>query len=296
MGIKRGVSLYSYQQSEFFHIMNWKDQLREVATNLGGATGIEIINEATIRDYPFPSESFYFDWNNEMARWGLTAVTMDTYLDTLQFRDHVMNHAETAERIKYDLRIAKKMGFQNMRLVHNVPFESIEMALPLAEELDIRITNEIHAPAHIKPKMRGKIMFVGSDWSYRAAADVAFIKRTGTKHYGLQPDFGIFQHSPSRVQLEYSLREFLDEKAAAKAADDLLTRWSKVDANDKAEKADFDNYVLITYPDLTNTMFYEALFSGMTAQPEDLLEIAPYIYCVHGKFYKMSEIDGRPGQ
>ena len=41
--IKRGVSLYSYQQAEFFHQMTWKDELREVATNLNGADGIEIM-------------------------------------------------------------------------------------------------------------------------------------------------------------------------------------------------------------------------------------------------------------
>ena len=57
MGIKRGVSLYSYQQNQFFRKMTWKDMLREVATNLDGATGIEIISEATVQNYPFPAKS-----------------------------------------------------------------------------------------------------------------------------------------------------------------------------------------------------------------------------------------------
>ena len=150
--IKRGVSLYSYQQNEFFHQMTWKDELREVATNLRGADGIEIISECTIPHYPMPPESFFYEWNNEMARWGLTAVTMDTYVDTLQFRNHVLTVEECAERLKYDLRLAKKMGFRNMRLCHNVPMASVRLALPLAEELDIRMTNEVHAPSPIKPK------------------------------------------------------------------------------------------------------------------------------------------------
>jgi sugar phosphate isomerase/epimerase len=146
MAIKRGVSLYSYQQNDFFHKMTWKDMLREVALNLNGADGIEIINEQTIPQYPMPPESFYFEWNNEMARYGLKAVTMDTYIDTLQFRDHVMTYAEAAERIKYDLRIAKKMGFSIMRLCHHTPYQSVELALPLAEELDIVMTNECVFP------------------------------------------------------------------------------------------------------------------------------------------------------
>ena len=61
MGIKRGVSLYSYQQAQFFRQMNWKDMIREVREHLG-TDGIEIIDEATIRDYPFPSEQFIYDF------------------------------------------------------------------------------------------------------------------------------------------------------------------------------------------------------------------------------------------
>ena len=102
--IHRGVSLYSYQQHEFFHTMTWKDELREVATNLRGADGTEIISECTIPHYPFPPESFFFAWRNELARWGLKAVTMDCYTDTLQFRDHVLTYGECAERLERSVR------------------------------------------------------------------------------------------------------------------------------------------------------------------------------------------------
>ena len=52
MAIKRGVSLYSYQQEEWFGRWTWRDQLKEVALNLDGADGVELINEATIPHYP----------------------------------------------------------------------------------------------------------------------------------------------------------------------------------------------------------------------------------------------------
>lgn len=285
MGIKRGVSLYSYQQSEWFGKMTWKDQLREVATNLGGANGIEIISEATVPQYPMPPESFYFDWNNEMARWGLKAVTMDCYLDTLQFRDHVMTHAETAERLKYDLRIAKRMGFENIRLVHNVPFESIAMALPLAEELNVRMTNEIHAPAPIKPRIDKT-----QQWGTRCAEDIAFAVKHNTKHYGVQPDMGIFQYRPSRVQLGYSLRGHVSEAAAEAACDEIFALWD-------SEGFDaVDEYFHKNFKPLTEGRHYRYLMANFCARPEDLFDIAPYIYCIHGKFYQMTEIAGKPGQ
>ena len=283
MGIKRGVSLYSYQQSEWFGKMTWKDQLREVATKLGGATGIEIISEATVPQYPMPPESFIYDWNNEMARWGLKAVTMDCYLDVIQFRDHLMTSAEAAYRLKYDLHLAKKLGFENIRLVHNVPFEAIEMALPVAEELNVRMTNEIHAPGSIRPRPERQ-------WGVRASEDLEFIQRTGTKHYGLQPDMGIFQYRPSKVQLGYTLRGYVDKETSLRITDEFYAIW---DAKGEEEAI---AYVLSQCPQLRDDPSYTYDFSGLSSKPEELRDIAPYIYCIHGKFYQMTEIPGKPGQ
>ncbi len=280
--IHRGVSLYSYQQHEFFHTMNWKDELREVATNLNGADGIEIISECTIPNYPFPDESFIFAWRNEMARWGLKAVTMDTYLDTLQFRDHVMTHAETAERLKYDLELAHKMGFENMRLCHNVPLQSVEMVLDLAEKLNVRMTNEIHSPSPIKPKR-------GVNWGETVARDVAFIQKTGTKYYGLQPDMGIFAARPSRIVVAAQMRTFMSKEKADECSWDVINHVTE-DGLDAARE-----YVRATYPELANGRTWDFMFRGMAADPLDLYDIFPYIYCIHGKFNEMTEIPGEPG-
>ena len=114
MAIKRGVSLYSYQQEQFFGQMDWKAQIKEVHDNLR-TDGIEIINESVIPQYPFPSEVFIADWNETMARYNMKAITMDVYLDTMRFRDHVMNYAEAAELLKMDIKLAAAMGFQNVR-------------------------------------------------------------------------------------------------------------------------------------------------------------------------------------
>ena len=142
MGIKRGVSLYSYQQAQFFRQMNWKDMIREVREHLG-TDGIEIIDEATIRDYPFPSEQFIYDFREYIARYNMKAVTMDIYMDVHQFRDHVMNIQEVAERLKNDIRLAARLGFANVRPLCAVPIEAIELALPTAEKYNVRMGKEI---------------------------------------------------------------------------------------------------------------------------------------------------------
>ncbi len=281
--IHRGVSLYSYQQNDFFHTMDWKAQLREVATNLNGADGIEIISECTIPRYPMPPESFFFEWNNEMARWGLKAVTMDTYTDTLQFRDHVLTIEECAERLKYDLTLASKMGFQNIRLCHNVPMRSVQLALPLAEKLGIVMTNEVHAPSPIKPKR-------GVNWGETVARDVAFIERTKTEFYGLQPDMGIFQDKPCRVTIAYQLRATMSKEDADTISREIVQAYDEMDIDS------FKLHVEKIAPDLMKGRMAGHLFRGAAADPLDLYDIIPYIKCIHGKFYEMTEIPGKPGQ
>ena len=206
--IKRGVSLYSYQQAQFFKQMSWKDQIVEVHDNLK-CDGIEIIDEAVICDYPFPSEQFIFDWNNFMARYDMNAVTMDIYMDVHQFRDHVMTHKEAAERLKNDIKIAAKLGFKNVRCLCLVPIDVIEMALDTAEKYNVRIGKEIHAPLPIKLRedrpRPTKGMAAALD--YRMADQIIELaQRTGSKHVGLVPDFGIFQHSPTQISIDYEKR------------------------------------------------------------------------------------------
>ena len=145
MTVQRGVSLYSYQQTQFFGILNLWEQIREVREGVG-TDGIEIISQQSIKGYPFPSNAFVDKWHETMTRYGMTAVAYDPHLDVLQFRDHVMDHDESAERLKRDIRIAHRLGFGIVRTHSSMPLEVQLKALPLAEELGMRMALEIHAP------------------------------------------------------------------------------------------------------------------------------------------------------
>lgn len=288
MAIRRGVSLYSYQQAQFFKQMTWKDMIVEVHDALK-ADGIEIIDEAIIRDYPFPSEQFIFDWNNFMARYDMKAITMDVYLDVHQFRDHIMNYKEAAERLKNDIKLAARLGFKNVRALCLVPIEVIEMALDTAEKYDVRIGKEIHAPLPIKPgskKQPTKGMAAALD--FRMAEQIMELAdRTGSKHVGLVPDFGIFQHSPSQVSIDYCKRH-----AKIKESIDFILENSRNYNYDEMisvldEKYPGHNLDMMT---IERMSLYES-----SAKPEDIIDIIPYIISIHGKFYNMTEIPGKPG-
>ena len=175
------------------------------------------------------------------------------------------------------------MGFQNIRLCHNVPIKSVEMALPLAEKYDIRMTNEIHSPSPIKPKR-------GVNWGETVARDVAFIEKTGTKHYGLQPDMGIFQAKPARVVVAAQCRTFMSKEAADEAS------WDIVNYRDEHTSEETQAYAAEKYPELMTSRARDFMFRGVAADPLDLYDIYQYIYCIHGKFNEMTEIPGKPGQ
>ncbi len=284
MSIKRGVSLYSYQQEQFFKKLSVKDQIKEVHDNLH-TDGIEIIDEAVIKGYPFPSEEFIYDWNSYMARYNMKAVTMDIYLDVHQFRDHVMNHREAAERLKNDIKLAAKLGFKNVRSLCLVPIDVIEMALPTAEKYDVKIGKEIHAPLPIKPGQKTAIDPVMDPRMVDQIIELA--ERTGSKHVGLVPDFGIFQHSPTDLAVAYYKRHFNPDMV------DFIMEQNKL----KAPSTDVMKMIDEKFPGHgLNFMTLNSLcLHESSAQPEDIKDIIPYIVSIHGKFYHMTEIEGKPG-
>ena len=288
MAIKRGVSLYSYQQAQFFKKMTWKDQIVEVHDNLK-TDGIEIIDEQLIRNYPFPSDEFIYDWNNFIARYNMQPVTMDIYLDVHQFRDHVMNHREAAERLKNDIKLAARMGFKNVRPLCLVPIDVIEMALETAEKYDVRMGKEIHAPLPIRPgakKQPTKGMAAALD--FRMTDQIIELEqKTGSKHVGLVPDFGIFQHSPSQVAIDYAKRHTKNPDII-----DFILEHSR-----EYEYDDLDALLAEKFPghDLNMGTIERMSLHESSAKPEDIIDVIPYIVSMHGKFYNMTEIPGRPG-
>ena len=291
MGIKRGVSLYSYQQAQFFKKMNLRDMIVELHDVLG-CRGVEIIDEATIRQYPFPSESFYSEWHDLMQEFDMQPVTMDIYLDTLQFRDHVMTHQEAAERLIRDIGIAAKMGFQNVRSLCSVPIDVIEMALPAAEEHGVRIGKEIHAPFDIKTNTFDRYLAKGGfPRNPRMCEEIIELAdRKNSKFVGLVPDMGIFQHSINRPQKEYMVRH-----GARRDVIDLVEQIAQTGIRNPkwAEEIVLDTIPGLSKKDL-GPCFMVHMFSNVKGQ--DLTDIVPYIVSIHGKCYELTEVEGMPGE
>lgn len=311
--IKRGVSLYSYQQAQFFKELDLEGQIREVGTNLFGADGIELLDEMGLKKYPNPPKEFFGQWFSWMEKYNTTPVTMDVFCDVLQFRDHVMSISECADRLKQDIRLAKNLGFKNVRTLATTPVEVMIEALPVAEECDIRLGKEIHAPIPLNGQFVNEI--------------VEYCQKTGTKHLGIVPDWGIFAYRPSEVTLDWYVRQ-----GAKRESCDLVTEIcmdNYLGKSDELNNIDlslysagnvesmFHRYLkhgdapkdLIPafnkmqsmirnhvpgYTEIDFEVMGQALLLSRT-KAEDLKELMPYVVSIHGKFYNMSEVPGKPG-
>ncbi|NMO91733.1 xylose isomerase [Actinomycetospora sp. TBRC 11914] len=310
--MKRGVSFYSYQQSQFFRELDLESQIREVGEALPDADGVEIVDEMSLR-YPDPGDEFVARWFDWMDRYGTTPVTMDVCMDVLQFRDHVMTYEECADRLRRDIRLAERLGFRNVRVLSVVPLEVMLSALPLAEELDVRLGKEIHQPMPLEGRQVTEI--------------VEHVERTGTRHLGIVPDFGIFGWRPSEVQLAWFERRGASPAATAAAVElaELLRAGKapvgavdmsfstagnlRVDVKRFLTTGEVDPAFADTFrgvkaftesrvddpAEIDHTVVFEALMLSNTSG-DTLRELVPHVVSVHGKFNNMSEIPGRPGQ
>ena len=285
MAIKRGVSFYSYQQAQFFGEMDWKDTCKELHDNLH-CDGVEIINEATVPGYPFPSKEFIGDWNNTMARYNLQPVAFDGFLDTMRFRDHVLNHREASELLKLDLQLAHDMGFKHIRTMTGLPTDVIEGALDTAEKLDVGIAWEIHLPIPIRPNPTIKGLFCERPGT-AVEETVEFIKKTGTKKVGFVPDMGIFNRGPYIDGIERELRHMDPDLAKEiRVVYESLYPMNLNKLGDEIEK-NFKGKL---------TPAQERAFKwNKCADPSDLIPILPYVFSLHGKCHDMIEIPGQPG-
>lgn len=184
--LKFGVSTYSYT-GDIYTLVGLDEVLADVADL--GATGIEILCEGNIPGYPTPDAAWIDTWHGLLATHGLTATNYGSWIDTELWHDRSLTAVEAAEQLHTDLRLAHRLGFTSIRPKfgvttwdldpHPIWSETVERSLDLAAELDVVICPEIHAPTPIKhPVTQGY---------------VDFIERTGTDHFKLLIDTGIFQ-------------------------------------------------------------------------------------------------------
>ncbi len=184
-----GVSLYSYN-NEYGVTMTLDDCVEDVADL--GATGLEILGETHIADYPNPSASWIDAWFARLEKFALTPTCYGSWVDTRRFGTRPITVDEAIWQLETDIRLAATLGFSMLRPKLGVITDDLEpdpvwepaalAVLDLAAEKNIVICPEIHWPTVIKSKVVDDFL--------------ALIERTGSPHFRLLLDTGVFQQKP----------------------------------------------------------------------------------------------------
>ena len=262
--VKRGVSLYSYQEEYFLRKMTL-EQCIATSAELG-ANGIESLAEQMMPGFPRLSDAFYDQWHQWMAKYGTTSVCHDMFLDTKRHKDRLLTQDECVESMVRDLKHAARLGCKVMRVLVFVSPELLERCLPYAEQYDVRMGIEVHSP-----------WTLDHPWIQR---HVEMFQRTRTRHAGFVPDMGIFTKRIPRVVRDKFLRQGANERIINYVCEayeaGVLCEYICAEARNMGGKP-------------LDIAFAEQSRHNVYSNPKRLLEFMPYIFHIHAKFYEMMD-------
>ena len=178
--IKRSVSLYSYQDSYYMGALDLEGCLRE--TSKAGATGVELLAETMIKQFPNPiyTEEFQAQWKEWMKKYNLTPTCYDAFLENHIYDNRMLSLGEQVEMMQRDLKCASILGFSCIRTLVSTPIDVIEGSLAYAEEVGVKIGLEVHAPFSLN-----------SSWA-QGYLDRLSGNDSKFKYFAFIPDMGIF--------------------------------------------------------------------------------------------------------
>lgn len=264
--IKRGVSLYSYQNETFQGKMTLEDCIRTSAEL--GAKGIEIIGEQTFWGWPEcgVAQADVDTWHRLIKQYDCTPVSHDFMLDYKRYKGREMPFDEQVASVKNDVDFGARLGMKYIRALVSIAPEVLVAAAPYAEEKGIKILIEVHAPLHFD-----------HPWIIRHAE--AF-EKSGSDALGFLPDMGMFLFAFPPVWKEKFLRIGVPKNIA-----------------DYVEKAYEDRvlseYVILNVQQMGGTgpaiAMAETLRHNAAFEPRRMLDYMHRIHNVHGKFYQMNE-------
>jgi sugar phosphate isomerase/epimerase len=262
--IKRGISLYSFQEEYFLRTMTLEQCIAK-ASELG-ALGIESLAEQMMPGFPHLSDQFYDQWHGWMAQYGTVSVCHDMFLDTKRYKHRLLTEQECIDSIVRDLKHANRIGATVMRVLVFVDPELLAKCIPYAEQYNVKMAVEVHAP-----------------WSFDHPWMMRYmdmIERTKTRHIGFIPDCGIFTKRLPRVVRDKALR--------SGATESILDYVSQA-----YESGILAEYVIFEARKMGGNAvdmgYAESCRHNVWSHPKRLLEFMPYIFHIHAKFYEMQD-------
>jgi sugar phosphate isomerase/epimerase len=263
--IKRGVSLYSFQNETFQGKMSLEDCIRTSAEL--GARGIEIIGEQTFWGWPEVGveQDAIDNWHSLIAKYDCVPVSHDYMLDYKRYKDRPMPFEEQVASVRKDIDFGAALGMPFIRSLVSIAPEVLVAAAPYAEEKGIKLLTEVHAPLHFD-----------HPWIIRMAE---MFQKSGSPALGFLPDMGMFLKKFPPVWAE----KFKRMGVPANIADYIVKAY---------EDRTLSEYVILDVQNMGGTGpaigMAETLRHNAAFEPKRMLDYMPMIHNVHGKFYEMT--------
>jgi hypothetical protein len=270
-----GLTLYS-ASAEFRAGWYDFDGLLNRVAELGIGPGIEIVASQVLPTYPNVTDDFARSWQEAFDKHGFTASSFGANLDMGRRRDRDMTPDEEYGFTETLFRGAKKLGFPLVRIQSAKP-ELLRRLLPLAEDLELKLAYEIHAPLGPNSPEIIKVREVYAELDSPLLGFVA--------------DFSSTMHSMSPTLLRAVRRAGLDDEAVLM----LQAIWA-TDAPMRARQEEFIGYLKGRGFDPARLGSFAHLAFNMHGHvsPKEWSDIMPQIMHVHAKFYDIDEHGNEP--
>jgi sugar phosphate isomerase/epimerase len=262
--IKRGVSLYSYQNETFQGKMTLEDCIR-VSAELG-ARGIEVIGEQSFWGWPEVgvAQDDIDNWHALIKKYDCVPVSHDYMLDYKRYKGRPMPLEEQVASVKKDIDFGAALGTPYLRSLVSIAPEVLVAAAPYAEEKGIKLLTEVHAPLHFD-----------HPWIIRMAE---MFQKSGSPALGFLPDMGMFVHKFPPVWRA----KFERLGVPAHIADYIVKAY---------EDRVLSEYVILEVQNMGGVgpaiAMAETLRHNAAFEPKRMLDYMPMIHNIHGKFYEI---------
>lgn len=265
MSIKRGVSLYSYQENFYLGKLSLEGCIAEAART--GATGIELIPEQNCADeFPHPTDKFVGQWKEWMAKYSTEPCCMDIFYDYKLYANRILTWKEQVHMYTDAFKFAKKLGFPIVRGMLTTPLKLVEMMIPIAEDLGIKFGIEIHSPYSLECQYCLDL--------YELA------EKYNTDLIGIIPDTGIYVIRPSDTIVDKFIRVGANPQIANYVCEAYLNHMPQKEVSEK---------IALMNPNALDQAVFKRVYFANYDNPDYLAKHVRQILHVHGKCWHMLE-------
>lgn len=296
--IKLGLTIYSLTKEQVH--LGWSTEDCLKAAKQLGVTGVEFVAAQTFgRHYPWPTDEELYNMANLCAKYGLEIASYSGQADRGKRSD--LLYLSEEDMLAYainDVKCAYKIGAKAQRQQNNIYPNVFEKLAPWAEKYDVKVGIEMHSP--MTPREPNSEAF------NRA------IERSGSKHIGWCPDFGMFGPNlmlgarPKNLSeeeikaFEAMRRNMVRVPSRAGMPEEVCEYFEGTRGMSPEEiEAGLDQFELTQYQrDALHYMLFTPDLAGDTRDTiwEDFESIiVPHTVHCHGKFTKLNEIGDDPG-